>query len=315
MLLSALGVDPGFGFMSDDFLESTQEVTIATGRDELLKQVRSTGQAILIVLVGGRRGERAVLGDGKFTIGRGSASDLQLESDAVSRVHAFIEKRGGAHYLIDNASTNGSYVNYQKSTVRALSDGDQIQIGESMFKYLSGDNIETAYHEEFRRLVRRDALTGALNRETFDEELRKVLEQGESAEKKTALILFDLDHFKQVNDTYGHTAGDLVLSFVGEKILDVTPAPHSFARVGGEEFAVIFFGEWSAAEIFAEEIRQTIAGLKIEYDGQNIPITTSVGVSQEGTTLEQLYEAADRCLYAAKLQGRNRVISSLPSET
>jgi len=202
--------------MSDDFLETTQEVTIATGRDELLQEVRSTGRAILIVLVGGTRGQRAVLDDRKFTIGRGSGSDLQLESDAVSRVHAFIEKRGGCHVLCDNASTNGSFVNYQRVQTRSLVDGDQIQIGESMFKYLSGDNIETAYHEEFRRLVRRDALTGALNRETFDEEIRKAFEPGSAVSQKPTLILFDLDHFKAVNDTYGHTAGDLVLSYVGE---------------------------------------------------------------------------------------------------
>jgi two-component system cell cycle response regulator len=295
--------------MSDDFLETTQEVTIATGRDELLKEVRSTGRAILIVLVGGRRGERAVLGDQKFTIGRGSTSDLQLESDAVSRVHAFIEKRGTAHYLVDNASTNGSYVNYQKAQVRALVDGDQIQIGESMFKYLSGDNIETAYHEEFRRLVRRDALTGALNRETFDEEMKKYLVHGTDVNIKPTLILFDLDHFKQVNDTYGHTAGDLVLSFVGERVSELVQPPHLFARVGGEEFAVIYLGEWKRAEVFAEELRQEIASLRIEYDHKEIAVTTSVGLSRDGATPEKLYETADRCLYAAKSQGRNRVVS------
>lgn len=295
--------------MSDDFLETTQEVTIATGRDELLQEVRSTGRAILIVLVGGTRGQRAVLDDRKFTIGRGSGSDLQLESDAVSRVHAFIEKRGGCHVLCDNASTNGSFVNYQRVQTRSLVDGDQIQIGESMFKYLSGDNIETAYHEEFRRLVRRDALTGALNRETFDEEIRKAFEAGSALSEKPTLILFDLDHFKAVNDTYGHTAGDLVLSYVGERVSDLTPAPHLFARVGGEEFAVIYFGDLLAAEVFAEELRQEIAGLRVEYDSKEIVVTTSVGLSREGESPRELHAAADRSLYKAKLQGRNRVVS------
>lgn len=292
--------------MSDDFLETTQEVTIATGRDELLEKVRSTGRAILIVLVGGTRGQRAVLGDRKFTIGRGSGSDLQLESDAVSRVHAFIEKRGGCHVLVDNASTNGSFVNYQRVQTRSLVDGDQIQIGESMFKYLSGDNIETAYHEEFRRLVRKDALTGALNRETFDEEIRKAFEPGST---KPTLILFDLDYFKSVNDTFGHTAGDLVLSFVGEKVSELASAPHLFARVGGEEFAVIYFGDLPSAEVFAEELRQEIAGLRVEYDSKEIVITTSVGLSRDGETPRELHAAADRCLYRAKSQGRNRVVS------
>lgn len=296
--------------MSDDFLESTQEVTVTTSRDALVnKGTRSTGTAMLIVLVGGRRGERAILGDRKFVLGRGSTADLVIESDAVSRAHAYIEVRDGKHWLVDNASTNGSYVNYGRIQERELRDGDQIQIGHAMMKYLSGDNIETAYHEEFRRLARRDALTGALNRTTYEEEVRVALAASERKGRDVSLILFDLDHFKKVNDTHGHTAGDLVLSHVGETMGKMVREPHLFARVGGEEFAVLYHEGRLQAEAEAERIREAVEAIVVVYDGTRIPVTASLGVAQflPGQSASDLYDEADAKLYAAKKAGRNCV--------
>jgi diguanylate cyclase (GGDEF)-like protein len=296
--------------MSDDFLESTQEVTVTTSRDALVsKATRSTGKAMLIVLVGGRRGERAILGEKKFVLGRGSSADLVIESDAVSRAHAYIELRDGRHWLVDNDSTNGSYVNYGRIKERMLHDGDQIQIGHAMMKYLSGDNIETAYHEEFRRLARRDALTGALNRTTYEEEVRVALATAERKARDVSLILFDLDHFKKINDTHGHTAGDLVLSHVGEKMRGLILEPHLFARVGGEEFAVLYHDGRLLAEAEAERIREAIEAIVVDYDGTRIPVTASFGVAQflPGQSASDLYDEADAKLYAAKKAGRNCV--------
>jgi diguanylate cyclase (GGDEF)-like protein len=296
--------------MSDDFLESTQEVTVTTSRDALVsKATRSTGKAMLIVLVGGRRGERAILGEKKFVLGRGSSADLVIESDAVSRAHAYIELRDGRHWLVDNDSTNGSYVNYGRIKERMLHDGDQIQIGHAMMNYLSGDNIETAYHEEFRRLARRDALTGALNRTTYEEEVRVALAAAERKARDVSLILFDLDHFKKVNDTHGHTAGDLVLSHVGEKMRGLILEPHLFARVGGEEFAVLYHDGRLLAEAEAERIREAIEAIVVDYDGTRIPVTASFGAAQflPGQSASDLYDEADAKLYAAKKAGRNCV--------
>lgn len=296
--------------MADDFLETTQEVTVSD-RDSLARRGKGTGKALLILLVGGRPGERAFLDSEKFAIGRGSAADLVLESDAVSRVHAFIEKRGADHFLVDNNSTNGSYVNYRRVKERQLEDGDQIQIGQSMLKYLSGDNIETSYYEEFRRLARRDALTGALNRATFDEELRVLVAASQREKSPLSLIMFDLDHMKKINDAHGHTAGDLVLSFLGEKVQEMFSVPHLFARLGGEEFAVLFQGSGPAATLEGENLRRRVEEIEVDYDGTHIPITVSVGVAELEPTKSalDLYEAADRKLYAAKAGGRNRVAS------
>lgn len=294
---------------SDDFLDSTLEVTVTTDRESLMKRARPTGKAMLIVLGGARVGQRVLLGEEDFIIGRGTAAGLQLEGDAISRTHARIQWLEGEHFLLDCGSTNGSFVNYTKVREKRLSDGDEVQIGHVLLKYLSGDNIETAYHEEFRRLVRQDGLTGALNRPTFDEELRVALRQRERRNGSLCLLLFDLDHFKDLNDTHGHTAGDLVLRDVGAAVSALVGKEHQFARTGGEEFAVIFSGTMEAAQLFAERLRRTVEELVVRYEEKTLPITTSVGIAaaRAGQVSADLYEVADKLLYKAKEGGRNQV--------
>src|SRR5690606_15927385 len=161
---------------------------------------------------------------------------------------------------------------------------------------LSGDNIETAYHEEYRKLVRRDALTGALNRPTFDEELRVSLRKAESGKQELCLILFDLDHFKEVNDSWGHTAGDLVLRAVGAAVEKAISSPPIFARVGGEAFAISYFGPADATLSLAHALRESIERLEVPYEGTTIKVTTSLGVAcaSDGATLPDLYQSADK---------------------
>lgn len=293
---------------SDDFLDSTLEVTITKDRDVFLRRNGPPGSAMLLVLAGARVGHRVILGKEPCTLGRGSAATLQLEGDAVSRIHARIEFRDGDHYLVDAGSTNGSFVNYSRVGEKKLQDGDLVQIGHVLTKYLAGDNIEAAYHEEFRKLVRRDALTGALNRVTFDEEFRSALSLAERKGSSVCLILFDLDHFKRINDAHGHTAGDLVLSAVGRAVDELASEPHAFARVGGEEFAVLFLGTLAEAADFAEKLRETVKNLDVVYEGKRIALSTSVGVAtSSGGTPASVYEAADKQLYRAKESGRDRV--------
>ena len=292
--------------MADDPLDSTREITLTTRREYIFRVPGEAGKALLIVLSGARLGHRLVLGDEPCTIGRGSASTLQFEGDAISRLHARIEFRKGAHFLVDCNSTNGCFVNYKRVKEAELKDGDQIQIGHALCKYLSGSNIEAAYHEQFRRLVRKDALTGALNRATFDEEFRVALASSEPG--ALCLLLFDLDHFKAINDTHGHTAGDLVLSEMAQRVSDLVETPHQFARVGGEEFAVLFFGGLASARVLAERIRRGVAARPARFEGKDIRVTASLGVAPwTGGPAASVYEEADRRLYHAKEAGRDRV--------
>lgn len=293
----------------DEFLDSTLEVTVTTDRESLFKKGLATGEAILIVISGTRLGHRAILDRDVFVIGRGASAGLQLEGDAISRVHARVTREGSDYLLVDAGSTNGSFVNYKKVSKLKLSDGDEIQIGHTLLKFLSGDNIETSYHEEIRRLARRDALTGAINRPTFDQELKSAVASHGAAGTPLSLVLFDLDHFKQVNDTWGHTVGDLVLRAVGERTLGLVQAPHLFARIGGEEFGVLFAGPLSEALALGERLHTAIGELRVVYEGEDIRITTSLGVAQAAPTgsAADLYQTADRLLYRAKESGRDRV--------
>jgi diguanylate cyclase (GGDEF)-like protein len=293
-----------------DWWDSTGEVTVLSDREALLRKEQATGQAMLIVLSGSRLGQRAVLDRDDFVIGRSAGAGLQLEGDAVSRVHARIQRKDGAYVLSDAGSTNGSFVNYARTTERELRDGDEIQIGHNLLKFLAGDNIETACHEEYRRLLRRDALTGALNRVTFDEELATSL-RGLVADPKRelCLLLVDLDHFKNINDTHGHTAGDIVLRAVSGKLDSLTTPPHAFARVGGEEFGVLFQGALPEALSHASALRAAIEGLLVDCEGKKLSVTMSCGVAtaEATSTPQELFERADRLLYAAKEAGRNCV--------
>ncbi len=294
-----------------DTFDSTVQISVTRGKEGQVLVADTRSRALLIVLNGSRMGHRSVLGDQPFVIGRGSGTELMLQEDSISRQHARIEWRDGAHRLVDLDSTNGSFVNYQRVTHRNLKDGDQLQIGKALLKYLAGDNPEAAYHEVFERLVRHDPLTGALNKAAFDEELRVAL-RGAAHDEALSLILFDLDHFKSVNDTHGHTAGDKVLREVAEVVQAlVGETRHRFARVGGEEFAVIARGAGSRqAQLLAETIRSAVASATFAFEGTKIPVTLSLGVTalaQNEQDPRELYERADKLLYTAKRTGRNRV--------
>jgi diguanylate cyclase (GGDEF)-like protein len=294
-----------------DTFDSTVQISITKTKDGKIRLLDGRKSALLIVLTGSRMGHRSILGDEPFIIGRGTGVELMLQEDSISRQHARIEWTGHKHRLVDLKSTNGCFVNYQRISERDLKDGDQIQIGKALLKYLAGDNIEAAYHEVFERLVRHDPLTGALNKVAFDEELRVAM-SGKAVDDDLSLVLFDLDHFKSVNDTHGHTAGDKVLREVASAVQSlVDEGPHRFARVGGEEFAVIARGLGSAgAAALAESIRTTVATTTFDFEGTTIPVTLSLGVAEfrdPEQSARELYERADKQLYAAKHGGRNRV--------
>lgn len=290
----------------DDILESTVEITVARSAEGFVRPVDAERSALLVVLSGGRIGQRVVVGEDPVVIGRGSGCSLMLQGDSVSRQHARIEWAGSGHVLTDMRSTNGSFVNYERVTSGQLRDGDHIQIGKTLMKYLAGDNPEAAYHESLDRLVRHDALTGALNKAAFEEELRVAC----GLDDDVSLVLFDLDHFKVVNDDHGHTAGDMVLRGIGEIARELVDDASRFARVGGEEFAIIAAGRGlEGAAGLAERLRRAVERQRFVFDGVVIPVTLSLGVCQQsaGESAAELYERTDRRLYAAKRGGRNRV--------
>ena len=297
----------------DEYLESTLEVTISRDMRSLIRTAAQQ-QALLIVLSGPRLGTRSVLAEAPVEIGRGSTCQLILDADSVSRRHARIEWNGQQHRLIDLGSTNGTFVNGSRTKEALLRDGDRIGIGKALLKYVAGGNIEGAYHEEIQRLMRFDALTGVYNKRHFEESLRLAVFTTRTAPKVISLMVFDLDHFKLINDGHGHMAGDQVLCDLAKVVKEVLFPDQIFGRVGGEEFAVLWEGSGlQAATDHAEKIRLKVANHCFSFEGTTLPVTISLGIAERSSGDEEepdrLYERADEKLYQAKANGRNRVCS------
>ena len=293
----------------DDKYESTLEVTISRDMGTLIR-VAAEQRALVLVLSGPRLGHRLVLGDAAIDVGRGSAAGLVLDADSVSRKHARIERFGGGHKMVDLGSTNGTYVNGVRVKEQILKDGDRIGIGKALLKYIAGGNIEGAYHEEVQRLMRFDPLTNIFNKRHFDESLRLAVRTAAGAEKPLSLIVFDLDHFKKVNDTYGHMAGDAVLCGATGAVQAILSTAEVFGRVGGEEFALLCPDtELAGALERAEAVRRAVMSDPYVFEEKRLPVTVSSGVAQlePDEEPEGLFDRADAQLYAAKAAGRNCV--------
>jgi diguanylate cyclase (GGDEF)-like protein len=248
----------------------------------------------------------------RFSIGRGPGCDLNLMDSAISRQHAAVEPKDERFYVADLGSTNGTYVNDHRIDVRPLAAGDYIRVGSHVIKFLPSDHIEAKYHAALYAMVVTDGLTGVYNKRFFLDAVERELVRAQRHQRVFAVAIFDIDHFKQVNDTYGHLAGDAVLQELCARLRSTIRRDEYFARYGGEEFAVLL-PETTRAEArgFAERLRGVVANQPIEFGPIKIPVTISIGLVQctgqwRGTALE-LIELADRKLYEAKLAGRNRV--------
>ena len=156
-----------------------------------------------------------VLDGHDLEIGRSIKCDLSIDQESVSRKHARITWDGARYKIADLGSTNGSYVNDELAQERVLRDGDQLKIGRTIFKFIVGGNVESVYYEEIYRLMTVDGLTDLHNKRYFTEAMEKELSRAKRYERTFSLVLFDIDHFKKINDTYGHLAGDSVLRQLG----------------------------------------------------------------------------------------------------
>jgi len=267
--------------------------------------------ACLIVIYGEDIGRRVPLGKGRVVLGRSSQADMQVDQESVSRNHCQITFRGKRHTVRDLGSTNGTYVNDEPCEEIELRDGDQIKVGRTIVKYITGGNVEAQYHEEIYRLMTVDGLTQIHNKRYFDEMLEREVSRCARYGRIFSLILFDIDHFKRVNDTFGHLAGDAVLRRLGTLVRTRVRRDDIVARTGGEEFAVILPEvALEGAVGLAEKLRSLIDESVFEFEKTAMEVTISLGVAmwQEGLTEgDELIKLADDKLYEAKDSGRNRI--------
>ena len=297
---------------NDDF---SDERTIVGDPSAIVAQIATESvreNAYVIVIAGPNVGEMYRLPRGEATVGRGSDATIHLPDNEISRLHAKIINRGETVIVADNNSTNGTFVNGHQVRFHALQDGDKIQIGTTtILKFSYHDALEEKFQRQMLESALRDGLTGAFNKKYFSERLTDEVAFSLRHGTPVALMLFDIDHFKPVNDTHGHLSGYSVLATFAERVSSMIRREDVFARYGGEEFAVLSRGlDIPSARSFAERIRQLIADYEFVFDDAAIPITVSVGVAgMPELTVEQptdLVAAADQALYAAKRNGRNR---------
>jgi diguanylate cyclase (GGDEF)-like protein len=295
-------------------LDWDDETKIASREQVGTPGAESRDRAYLIVLAGNNVGEMYKLGTERTVLGRGNAADIHIVDDGISRRHAEIVNEGTHMVVRDLGSTNGTFLNGAKITEQVLRDGDKIQVGSTtILKFTFHDSLDESFQRQMYESALRDGLTKAFNKKYFLDRLESEFAYAVRHKSPLSLIMFDIDHFKAINDTHGHLAGDYCLATMSGLVLQAIRQEDVFARYGGEEFAVICRGvELGGATTFGERIRKMVAAQMFVHGSVELKVTVSVGVAAVPNVgmrrHEELIASADEALYEAKRGGRNRVV-------
>jgi diguanylate cyclase (GGDEF)-like protein len=257
-------------------------------------------------------GKRFLLEESPTRVGRGPDNEIVLDGESISRRHASWERRGGRWWVVDERSTNGTYVNDELINQHCrLTNGDRVKVGGLIFKFLSGDDVESQYHEEIYRMTIFDGLVQVYNRRYLFEALEREIIRARRHGRDLSVVMFDIDHFKQVNDRFGHLAGDFVLKELARLVQSRIRRDEVFARYGGEEFSLVLpETNLNGAQALAETLRRKISEHPFTFQSETIPVTVSLGIamlSDAERGAVELIQRADEKLFAAKRGGRNRV--------
>jgi diguanylate cyclase (GGDEF)-like protein len=302
--------------IEDDGLSTTtRQVDIEAEGVEVTREFILSTSPVLIVIRGIPQGKRFALeGAETFVIGRGRSSSIQLDDANVSREHARITIEGDRVQLEDMGSRNGTLLNDEPIGTQkvTLAKEDMIRIGHTILKFLPPGQLETLYQINITNAAHRDALTSLFSRQYISEVLEVEFKRAKALHTPMSVVFFDIDDFKKVNDNYGHTCGDQVLTELGGLINGIGLRKRDIAgRTGGEEFLIVLANtNLEQAAVVAERVRKAIDGHKFQHAGTTIPVTVSLGVAtirpgfQSGAAV---YEAADQAMYESKRAGKNRV--------
>jgi diguanylate cyclase (GGDEF)-like protein len=292
------------------------------------KSIRQERRPALVSLRGELMAVPIPLERSQVTIGRALEADVRINDLRASRLHARInstldiETDETVYSITDLSSTNGTLLNGELITEAPLNDGDKIVIGDHLFRFDMLDEIDREFQQQIHRLLAHDELTGLLTSKSFFSELRREAARAQAEARPFCVLMMDLDHFKEVNDTYGHLVGSSTLEKTGHVIKEALRAGDVAARFGGEEFAAFLLdANYAQGLVAAERVRLAIANHEYSATRQDSPaathrITISIGVAafpDDATDPIQLVELADSALYRAKRDGRNRICAYRPS--
>ena len=294
--------------------ELSGEQTVITAQEEgAIKLDDAAEEACLLVIHGANIGKRYDLNKKELIIGRSDKADIAVNDENVSRQHAKINVGKKDVIISDLDSTNGTFVNTKKVPTKVLVDGDLVLIGNTILKFISGSNVESIYHKEIYKLATIDGLTQVYNKAFINERLAEEFRRSRRYQRDLSLVMFDFDHFKSINDDYGHPTGDYILKQTASIIMKNMRKEDIFGRFGGEEFTIIFLETPNEAAVkIAEKFRKLIEQEVFRFEGHELKVTVSMGVaSMNGqlTSQRELLKLADQALYRAKSEGRNRVCS------
>ena len=288
--------------------------TFRTPQDETARLANQPSCLVYIYPTGPNMGTRYPLGREPAFIGRQDDCAVRNTDPSVSRYHARIDRgERGEYSVVDLNSTNGTFVNNHRKQESVLRDGDYLRIGNCIYRFLGGGNLEAAYHEEIYRLTVLDGLTQVHNRRYLTEFLDREIIRSHRYGRPLALVMLDIDHFKAINDRFGHLAGDLTLKDLAARLKHLTRADELLARYGGEEFALVLpESDVTAARAVAEQVRKAVEKAPFSFNGTTSPVTVSLGLAvttpAERLNTGELIARADANLYRAKAAGRNCVV-------
>jgi two-component system, cell cycle response regulator len=270
-------------------------------------------QPMLVVLHGPLLGKTFTIEQPVLTIGRSSQCDIQIEDDNVSRKHAEINFRDGLVWLTDLQSTNGSYVNSKRVSEVPLNDGDLVLIGRVLFKFIHSSLVENRFFGQMYSLATTDFLTGIANRQQIINLLEQEFNRARRYDRPLSILIYDIDRFKEINDTYGHLAGDQMLIESSRIVKDHLRVEDHYGRLGGDEFMIIC-PETPVEQALALGKRIQVVLSKTDFlvKEKTVFFTISVGAASLSLKIaspDEFSLLADQALYRAKNAGRNQCAS------
>ncbi len=301
-------------------LTNTNQIDLTPFAKGMLHSSKGSEEACLVVLHGPDVGNVIPLNKGDVVIGRDHDCSAVMQGEGISRMHARVElSESGLVTVQDLGSTNGTFIGGRKIDRETLAVGDKLLLGQNtILKFMVQDQIEQLFHEQMYNSSNRDGLTGIHNRKYLDERIVSDLSYARRHRDALTFLMFDLDYFKNINDTYGHQSGDQVLIAVTSAVTDMVREEDVFGRYGGEEFAIIAkrIG-LEGGKTLGERVRHRVANERVpakDDSGATLKVTASVGVAtvhpDAVVDSSAIVSMADSNLFKAKESGRNRVVAS-----